>query len=481
MRAIIKGHTQCYECDPPPPPLTFPFCTIRNHPDKPIHCIIWAKEQLFPKLFGGEDTDLIDTAEAASTPLEYVGGTAANGALKGTPVNESCDAAAPLVRQPDESLSIFSRRVFHTVFEEDTRRLLAMEDLWKTRAPPTAVLLDELALPDALHVTQLGTVESDSAVWSVEESAAVFLRSCELLLERLEDGGPIKWDKDDLAALDFVTSASNIRSTIFSIPRQMRWDVKAKAGSIIPAIATTNAIIAGYIVLEALKILSDRESECRYCVCNRSLGGKKGDLLLQGTKLDPPKPSCIVCSSSKPQLTLTLDTTKWTLNELIAKVVKMHLSFNRPTIDVSNIAADRNDQLCEGNEDSLDEAEKARYEALLRVTLASLPVPVVNGCKLDVQDTSQDLEVVMMVRHAELEYEKAPEGFLVEGGIPGATTHTHNESASDAGASVTSVSAKRAYSDDEANGIDSVAKLRKGRPRPKVAVDDNGVVCLDHE
>ncbi len=48
----VTTATECYECKPAPMPKSFPVCTIRNTPDRPIHCIVWAKDLLFARLFG---------------------------------------------------------------------------------------------------------------------------------------------------------------------------------------------------------------------------------------------------------------------------------------------------------------------------------------------------------------------------------------------------------------------------------------------
>lgn len=65
----------------------------------------------------------------------------------------------------------------------------------------------------------------------------------------------ISFDKDDEDTLDFVTASANIRSTIFGIETKSKFDIKQMAGNIIPAIATTNAIVAGLCVLQSFKVL----------------------------------------------------------------------------------------------------------------------------------------------------------------------------------------------------------------------------------
>ena len=61
----LTGVSECFECHSQAPPKGFPICTIRNTPEKPIHCIVWAKDLLFERLFGPPEnvTDLDEQAD----------------------------------------------------------------------------------------------------------------------------------------------------------------------------------------------------------------------------------------------------------------------------------------------------------------------------------------------------------------------------------------------------------------------------------
>ncbi len=70
----------------------------------------------------------------------------------------------------------------------------------------------------------------------------------------------ITFDKDDDDALQFVTAAANLRCYNFHIsPRKSVFDTKAIAGNIVPAIATSNAMIGGIMVLELNKIMERKK------------------------------------------------------------------------------------------------------------------------------------------------------------------------------------------------------------------------------
>ena len=69
----------------------------------------------------------------------------------------------------------------------------------------------------------------------------------------------IEFDKDNDSNyhIDFITSCSNLRAINYRIKTANKFDTKKIAGKIIPAIATTTALVTGLICLEYYKLLQN--------------------------------------------------------------------------------------------------------------------------------------------------------------------------------------------------------------------------------
>lgn len=384
VTVIKKGMTECYECQPKPTQKTFPGCTIRNTPSEPIHCIVWAK-YLFNQLFGEEDADQEvspDTAdpEAAWNPAET--------AARATASEKDGDIKRVSTKEWARSTGYDSVKLFNKLFKDDIMYLLTMDKLWKKRKAPTPLDWQQLENSACPQEESVGSGLKDQQVLGVWALCQLFQHSVETLRSQLQEkgeGAELVWDKDDPPAMDFVTAAANLRMHIFSMNMKSRFDVKSMAGNIIPAIATTNAVIAGLIVLEGLKILSGELESCRTIFLNKCPNVRKK--LLVPCILDPPSANCYVCAS-KPEVTVKLNVHKTTVLSLQDRILKERFGMVAPDVQIED-----------GKGTILISSEEGETEANNSKFLADFGIR--NGSRLQVDDFLQDYTLLVNVLHTE--------------------------------------------------------------------------------
>jgi ubiquitin-like 1-activating enzyme E1 B len=419
VSVIQKGETECYECTEKVTQKVYPICTIRSTPDKMVHCIVWAKH-CYQLLFGKMEDSMLWEEEDKSAFMH-------------------------LIRRQENQFNYddvsnvltYAQNVFQGLFEYEIIKKLEMK-VYKTTTSkiPKPLLLSELVdtknlLQNHLQNPKLSvkinskstttttTNWNDRDVWTISECAYRFLSCIARMLLSMESRkhlGNYEFDKDDVIAMEFVTSAANLRAAVFNIQMESLYSCKGIAGNIIPAIATTNAIIAGIQVLEAYKIIqatlgkekgnaSSIAETCKYTYCNRVWDAR--GVFLNAIALPKPNPSCYVCS--KQIIKLAIDTQKTTLEEFITKVLKKHLGVNEPTISI-------------GSSTIYEEGEDAEESLAINLSkrLCNLPGKGVHhDTILSIEDFSQDFTCSIRILHRSKEDfgEKAIDHFAIGGEI----------------------------------------------------------------
>ncbi|BGP19642.1 hypothetical protein JCM10213_000100 [Rhodosporidiobolus nylandii] len=296
-----REEVECFDCTGKPVPKTFAVCTIRSTPSTAQHCIAWAKSYLFPQLFGAddeaEDEKELDDAEK-------------NGENAGEIANLRAENKA--VRELRATLPVdvegAAKRVFDKVYTSDIHRLLAMEDMWAHRRPPTPLSWEVLSaapstsgengLSDKVSAKDEARIK-DQRKLEVRDSWELFVDAVTRLCRRVASAPsePLSFDKDDDDTLDFVVGAANLRAEAFGIESRTRFQVKEYAGNIIPAIATTNAIIAAALVQQSLLLLAGPSaSSAPLAQTAKNIWLKRNpQRIFDVSGLGAPNPHCAVC------------------------------------------------------------------------------------------------------------------------------------------------------------------------------------------
>lgn len=433
-KLIKNSLTACYECDGiQKEGRTYATCTIRNTPSQPIHCIVWAKH-LFHQLFGEDDPDNdvspqmdANDENGSSDTSKDVVSNGNNGVEKTKPETENGSGEAEVKTQKHLSTREWAVKndydpvlLIHKLFNDDIRYLLSMDNLWKERAKP--IPLDYVNLiKDDQDEAQCSTVSDDNLrlgkqrLWTIKECVDEFSLSVRELQSRMK-GGHLQWDKDDNSALNFVVAASNLRSKCFNIERKSPFDVKSLAGNIVPAISSTNSIIGGLLVLQALRLLRSMPIGDEYRKLDDTSrnelikdAGRTSYLnytslarhdLIASYECPQPVPTCLACSRGKtPEVEIHLSMTETTLADLVDKIVIGTFHFVCP-----DLALNDDSGIIIWSKDEAEDDDQA--EVVKKKRLVDLPHLKPPKTRLLITDLLQDKEIVLVLIDEKIDEEK---------------------------------------------------------------------------
>eukprot|EP00371_Babesia_bovis_P000623 XP_001609270.1 ubiquitin-activating enzyme [Babesia bovis T2Bo] len=386
---IVHGITACYDCHEKPRNKDIPVCSVRQIPEKAEHCVAWAR-QLYELIFGPDnDNNMLHDLDIPQIPdvdsitdstaqkwvrdiFEYLFDTQITQLLTLDKVWAERQPPRP-IKYPlhDESTSSFVKNGVNPSSISDmcsdersnTDSSLFGEDLPPTKMRKTGnqhmVSHCKPTVHEETHNHSFGlkTMEYSNnsdishrlVVKTMDELVKQF-RSALLgfISHRKNILGSAIFDKEDPICVDFVSSAANLRMINFNIPHLSTWDVQSIAGSITPAIAATNAIVAATQVMQLIHLLTTRHispghsadysllrDKCKFVWIKSAVAGSAPltrGALSSPEPLDEPNPKCAVCQQKVICVELrSLD--DWTLESFASTICKMHMGMTMVNID----------------------------------------------------------------------------------------------------------------------------------------------------
>lgn len=388
VTVIKKGETECFECQAKPTQKVYPYCTIRSTPEKPVHCLVWAKN-LFDLCFGPEDESNL-LSDLATEMRQF---------------------------QTEENVDgeVVGKKIFTSLFHDDIVKAAGLEDLWSDKRPPPKPLVYEEASKETEASSAKPADESVLAsqrVPSVAGDATGLVKAVVAMYApaRRSMIGSSVFSKDDPLAMDFVHCAANLRMENYRIGRLSRWDAQSIAGAIVPAVASTNAIVAGLEVVQLIHVLTAMleqkalgESQARTVWVRFPEPSRKK--ILQPSRLQKPNKDCFVCGARTARVSVK-GMADLKIAAFVKSCVQGSLGAVRPAV-YFNGSCIFDPEYPEPSEEAAEEGLHPEW-SLTEWGLSS-------GSLLQLEDEGQGFSCNLVVNEdSELDEKEFPAGFRIE-------------------------------------------------------------------